>query len=83
MTGEEADRLVKIHYLENGAESGGQVLRGATGPGGTFQKGDLLFIDGGAKYHGYQMDCARVLYFGTPTAEYKANYKGIFEVPMQ
>ncbi len=57
------------YYIEGGADltSEPPMVLGATGPNRTFQKGDVLYIDGGCNYSGYKMDFARRAVFGPPS----------------
>lgn len=57
------------YYAEGGADisSGVPMVLGATGPQGTFQKGDILYLDGGPSYNGYKMDITRRAVFGPPS----------------
>ena len=68
------------YYGENGADldSGPPAVLGATGAGGTFQRGDILYIDGGCNYRGYQMDITRRAVFGQPSARQRDEHEGMW-----
>ncbi len=68
-------------YVECGADienPGGQMVKGARGPEGTFQRGDILYLDGGPYYRGYKMDASREAVFGEPTSSQKKDHKFIW-----
>jgi len=69
-------------YADLGADldSGPPAVLGATGPGGTFQKGDILYIDGGCSVNGYQMDITRRAVFGQPTARQRDEHEGMWDL---
>ncbi len=73
---------VVAYYHEEGADlgAGPPMVMGATGPGGTFVKGDVLYIDGGCTYSGYAMDFARRAVFGPPSDRQKDEHYGMWEV---
>jgi Xaa-Pro aminopeptidase len=67
MTGREICKRVALYHEEEGAAllfSG--FARGATGPGGAFQRGDVLYLDGGCVFDGYHSDFTRRAVFGPP-----------------
>jgi len=70
------------YYAEGGADisSGVPMVLGATGPNGTFQKGDILYLDGGCSYQGYKMDYTRRAVFGPPSARQQAEHDGMWEL---
>ena len=67
-------------YHEGGADLSSDVptVLGATGPGGTFQKGDVLYLDGGCSYAGYKMDITRRAVFGRPTSRQQSEHDGMW-----
>lgn len=73
------------YYAEYGADlgSGPPAVLGATGPGGTFQKGDILYIDGGCSYNGYQMDITRRAVFGPPTSRQLDEHEGMWALMLE
>ncbi len=75
-------RKVLDYYYESGADltSEPPMVLGATGPSRTFQKGDVLYIDGGANYLGYKMDYARRAVFGAPSQRQQAEHDGMWEI---
>lgn len=75
-------RKVLQYYYEGGADltSEPPMVLGATGPNRTFQKGDILYIDGGANYSSYKMDYARRAVFGSPSARQQAEHDGMWEI---
>jgi Xaa-Pro dipeptidase len=70
------------YFYDEGADitSEPPTVLGATGPGRTFQKGDVLYIDGGANYLGYKMDYARRAVFGPPSERQKSEHDGMWEL---
>jgi Xaa-Pro aminopeptidase len=70
------------YYYEGGADitSEPPMVLGGTGPNRTFQKGDVLYIDGGANYSGYKMDYARRAVFGPPSQRQQAEHDGMWEI---
>lgn len=74
-------RVVQL-YLELGGdlESDPPIALGATGPNGTFQKGDILYLDGGCHFEGYRMDFTRRAVFGPPSERQKAEHDGMWEI---
>lgn len=68
------------YYAKGGADisSGVPMVLGATGPQGTFQKGDILYLDGGCSYNGYKMDITRRAVFGKPTARQQEEHDGMW-----
>lgn len=75
-------RKVLDYYYDDGADitSEPPLVLGATGPNRTFQKGDVLYVDGGANYLGYKMDYARRAVFGPPSARQKSEHDGMWEL---
>jgi len=82
MTGPEIQRRIMGYYSEYGAdmESGPPIALGATGPKGTFQKGDVLYLDGGCNYQGYRMDFTRRAVFGPPSERQLSEHNGMWEI---
>ena len=56
------------NYVKLGADlnSTGGFAKGTTGKNDTFQTGDVLYLDGGCSYFGYEMDITRRAVFGHP-----------------
>jgi Xaa-Pro aminopeptidase len=69
-------------YVELGADvdSRPPVVLGATGAGGAFQKGDILYLDGGCSAAGYKMDFTRRAVFGAPSARQQAEHDGMWNI---
>ena len=69
-------------YVELGADldSTAQIVLGATGPNETFQKGDILYLDGGCQVNGYRMDFTRRAVFGPPTQRQLDEHNGMWEI---
>ncbi len=78
----EVQKRVLRYYLEGGADLNSEppTVLGATGPGGTFQRGDVLFIDGGCNVSGYKMDFARRAVFGPPSPRQQAEHDGMWGI---
>lgn len=78
----EVQQRVVAYYHEEGADlgAGPPMVMGATGPGDTFVKGDVLYIDGGCTYSGYAMDFARRAVFGEPSERQKDEHYGMWDV---
>lgn len=72
-------------YAELGADldSGPPVALGATGPGGAFRRGDILYLDGGCSVNGYKMDITRRAVFGAPSARQQGEHDGMWEILFQ
>ncbi len=79
---QEVQRRVYQYYAEEGADLAVTpvVALGATGPGGTFQKGDVLYLDGGPSYLGYFMDITRRAVFGQPNERQKYEHAVMWEI---
>ena len=56
------------------------MAHGARGPDGTFQTGDVLYMDGGCSYMGYKMDFTRRAVFGKPSERQLAEHNGMWEL---
>ena len=69
-------------YYEAGADldSGPPTVLGATGDGGAFRKGDVLYLDGGPAYLGYRMDFTRRAVFGKPSYRQLHEHNGMWDV---
>lgn len=76
----EVQRKVLSYYAEEGADLNSEppMVFGATGPGRTFQTGDVLYMDGGCSVAGYKMDITRRAVFGRPSARQKAEHDGMW-----
>jgi Xaa-Pro aminopeptidase len=74
-----------MHYLELGADldSGPPLVLGATGAGGAFKKGDILYLDGGCSVNGYKMDFTRRAVFGPPSERQQSEHDGMWEITMK
>jgi len=70
------------YYIEGGADLNSEppMVLGATGPNRTFQKGDVLYIDGGCNCSGYKMDFARRAVFGQPSARQQSEHDGMWGI---
>jgi len=75
-------RRIMGHYAELGADidSAAPLVLGATGPGGTFQQGDILYLDGGCSVNGYRMDYTRRAVFGPPSDRQLSEHNGMWEL---
>ena len=82
VTVREVQTKILHYYYEGGAdlESGPPTCLGATGPNGAFQKGDILYLDGGCAVSGYQMDFTRRAVFGKPSDRQRDEHDGMWEV---
>ncbi|WP_414476476.1 M24 family metallopeptidase [Microvirga sp. M2] len=78
----EVQKLVLHHYAEGGADlqSEPPTVLGATGPGRTFQNGDVLYMDGGCSYNGYKMDITRRAVFGKPSPRQQSEHDGMWGI---
>ncbi len=70
------------HFWELGADldSSPPTTLGATGEGGTFQNGDVLYLDGGPAFKGYRMDFTRRAVFGPPSDRQLDEHNGMWDV---
>ncbi|HEY9279358.1 MAG TPA: Xaa-Pro peptidase family protein [Eoetvoesiella sp.] len=75
-------RTILAAYNELGADidSSAPLVLGATGVGGAFQEGDILYLDGGCSVNGYRMDFTRRAVFGQPSARQLAEHNGMWEL---
>ena len=73
-------RRILALYAEEGADLASEppTVLGATGPGRTFQPGDILYLDGGCNYQGYKMDFTRRAVFGSPSARQQDEHDGMW-----
>ena len=85
MTQAEVQRRIVTYYLELGADldSGPPLALGASGPGGTFRAGDILYLDGGCSVNGYKMDFTRRAVFGAPSERQRAEHDGMWDITWQ
>ena len=85
MTGLQMQTRIMKDYIDAGADmdSGPPITMGATGPGGTFQNGDILYIDGGCRVQGYRADFTRRLVFGPPSARQLDEHNGMWDILTQ
>jgi Xaa-Pro dipeptidase len=85
ITQADIQRKAITYYLELGADldSGPPLALGATGPGGAFRKGDILYLDGGCSVNGYRMDFTRRAVFGPPSPRQQAEHDGMWEITMK
>jgi Xaa-Pro dipeptidase len=69
-------------YAEEGADLSSEppTVLGATGPGRTFQQGDVLYLDGGCTYQGYKMDFTRRAVFGPPSPRQQDEHDGMWNL---
>jgi len=81
----EIQTRVVQYYIELGADldSGPPLVLGATGPGGAFQKGDILYLDGGCSVNGYKMDFTRRAVFGAPSDRQRTEHERMWEITLQ
>lgn len=84
VTQADIQRKAVTYYLELGADldSGPPLALGATGPGGAFRKGDILYLDGGCSVNGYRMDFTRRAVFGAPSERQRAEHDGMWDITM-
>jgi Xaa-Pro aminopeptidase len=82
ITMEEIRTRILHLYLDGGADltSEPPMALGGTGPGGAFQKGDVLYLDGGPSCMGYRMDFTRRAVFGPPSERQIAEHNGMWEI---
>ena len=85
VTVREIQTRIMQRYNEAGSDldSGPPTVLGATGEGGAFRKGDVLYLDGGPAYLGYRMDFTRRAVFGKPTARQLHEHNGMWDVLFQ
>ena len=78
----EVQRKILTYYADEGADltSEPPMVFGATGPGRTFQAGDVLYVDGGCSYAGYKMDITRRAVFGKPSPRQQAEHDGMWSL---
>ena len=82
ITSAEIQKRIITYYMDEGADldSGPPTALGATGPGGTFQAGDVLYLDGGCNFEGYRMDFTRRAVFGVPSDRQRREHDGMWEI---
>ena len=82
ITSVEIQKRIVTYYMDEGADlgSGPPIALGATGPGGAFQAGDVLYLDGGCGFEGYQMDFTRRAVFGAPSDRQRREHDGMWEI---
>ena len=82
ITPAEIQKRIITYYMDEGADldSGPPTALGATGPGGTFQAGDVLYLDGGCNFEGYRMDFTRRAVFGVPSDRQRREHDGMWEI---
>ena len=82
ITQAQIQRKVMDCYFDLGADldSGPPLVLGATGPGGAFVKGNVLYLDGGCSVNGYRMDFTRRAVFGPPSERQRAEHDGMWEI---
>lgn len=75
-------KRILAYYMDEGADlnSGPPIVLGATGPNNTFQRGDVLYLDGGPGYLGYRMDYTRRGVFGPPSKRQQEEHDGMWEI---
>lgn len=76
----EIQKRILALYAEEGADLASEppTVLGATGPGRTFQAGDVLYLDGGCTYQGYKMDFTRRAVFGPPSPRQQSEHDGMW-----
>ena len=74
-------RILRL-YADEGADLSSEppTVLGATGPGRTFQNGDVLYLDGGCTYQGYKMDFTRRAVFGAPSPRQVDEHDGMWGI---
>lgn len=82
ITMEDVRKRIMHLYLDGGADLNSEppMALGATGPGGAFQNGDVLYLDGGPSCMGYRMDFTRRAVFGPPSERQIAEHDGMWEI---
>lgn len=82
ITSAEIQKRIIAYYMDEGADldSGPPTALGATGPGGAFQVGDVLYLDGGCNFEGYRMDFTRRAVFGAPSDRQRREHDGMWEI---
>ncbi len=82
ITQAQVQKKVLSYYAEAGADidSPPPLVLGATGEKGMFQKGDILYMDGGCTYNGYRMDFTRRAVFGKASERQRAEHDGMWEI---
>ena len=82
ITPAEIQKRIVGYYFDEGADldSGPPTALGATGPGGAFQAGDVLYLDGGCHFEGYRMDFTRRAAFGPPSDRQRREHDDMWEI---
>ena len=82
MSIQEIKMKIQQYYFEEGADLDSPPVTafGATGPEGTFQKGDILYLDGGPSFCGYKMDFTRRAVFGKPSDRQLQEHNTMWEI---
>ncbi len=82
ITAAEIQKRIITYYMEGGADLGSEppIALGARGPGGAFQEGDVLYLDGGCTVEGYRMDFTRRAVFGAPSDRQRREHDGMWEI---
>lgn len=82
ITSREIQRRILGYYLEGGADLDSEppMALGGTGAGGAFQKGDILYLDGGCSVSGYRMDFTRRAVFGPPSERQLREHNGMWDI---
>lgn len=85
ITQAEIQKKAVLYYLELGADldSGPPLALGATGPGGAFREGDILYLDGGCSVNGYKMDFTRRAVFGPPSERQRTEHEGMWAITLE
>ncbi len=67
-------------YADAGADLASEppTVLGATGVGRTFQRGNVLYLDGGCTFQGYKMDFTRRAVFGPPSPRQRDEHDGMW-----
>ena len=78
----EIQKRIVTYYMDEGADlgSGPPIALGATGPEGTFRAGNVLYLDGGCGFEGYQMDFTRRAVFGAPSDRQRREHDDMWEI---
>ena len=78
----EIHEKIQFHSIGGGADLDSHIpmAHGATGPDGTFRKGDVLYLDGGCSYMGYRMDFTRRAVFGKPSQRQLDEHNGMWDL---
>ena len=82
ITSAEIQKRIITYYMDGGADLGSEppIALGARGPGGAFQTGDVLYLDGGCSVEGYLMDFTRRAVFGPPSDRQRREHDDMWEI---